>query len=70
MKKTKWSATLEKNNHKGGATQTIMQIAQVSLITPLAFRFVIKKIYVFKNIQQQDGFQPPSHKINAIIYIK
>ena len=37
---------------------------------PLAFNFVIQKIYVFKNIQQQDGFQPPLHKINAIIYIK
>ena len=35
-----------------------------------AFNFVLQKIYVFQNIQQQDGFQPPSHKIDALIYIK
>ena len=34
------------------------------------FNFVLQKIYVFQKSQQQDGFQPPSHKIDANIYIK
>ena len=35
-----------------------------------AFALLFKKKYVFQNIQQQDGFQPRSNKIDALIYIK
>ena len=34
------------------------------------FALLLKNIRLQRNIQQQDGFQPPSYKIDALIYIK
>ena len=35
-----------------------------------AFALLFKNIRLQKNIQQKDVFQPPSYKIDALIYIK
>ena len=58
-----------KNNHKERSTDCNTNGAGIS-DDFFTFNFLLKNVYVVQNTQQQDGFQPPSHKIDANIYIK
>ena len=66
---TKWSITLGKYDHIKIEAQTVISMTQESLINLHAFTLLFKNRYVLqKIIPQHDGFQPPSHKIDANIY--
>ena len=68
---TKWSVTLGKYNHIKKEAHTVISMIQESLTKLSCIHFVIQKIDMFsKIISQHDGFQPPSHKKDANIYIK
>ena len=66
----KMECNIGRNNHRGREIQTVnVNITRIfDNHTDSALLF--KNICLHKKIQQQDGFQPPSHKTNAIIYIK
>ena len=68
MKKTKWSETLEKQSQRKGKTDCNVNNTRIS-DNRMHSALLLKNICLHENIQQQDGFQAPSHKVNAIIYI-
>ena len=66
MKKTKWSVTLEKQSQRKEKTDCNVNSTKIS-DNSMHSALLFKDICLQENIHQQDGFQPPSHKINAII---
>ena len=67
---TKWSVTLGNYDYTKKEAQTVISMTQESL-AKLMHLLCYSKIDMFsKSIPQHDGFQPPSHKKGANIYIK
>ena len=67
---TKWSVTQGKYNHIKKEAQTVISTTHESLIKFSCIHFVIQKIDLFSKILPPDGFQPPSLKKDANLYIK
>ena len=67
---TKWSVTQGKYNHIKKEAQTVISTTQESLGKPSCIHFVIWNTYVLQKISSPDGFQPPSLKKDANLYIK
>ena len=67
---TKWSVTQGQYNHIKKEAQTIISTTQESLEKLSCIHFVIQNRYVLQNYSTPDGFQPPSLKKDANLYIK
>ena len=67
---TKWSVTQGKYNHIKKEAQTVISMTQESLGKLSCIHFVIQNRYVLQNYSPPDGFQPPSLKKYAYLYIK
>ena len=67
---TKWSVTQGKYNHIKKEAYTVISTTQESLEKLSCIHFVIQNRYVLKNYSPPDGFQPPSLKKDANLYIK
>ena len=66
---TKWSVTLGKYDHKKKEAQTVISMTHESQIN-LMHSLCYSKYMFSKIIPQHDGFQHPSSKKDANIYIK
>ena len=68
---TKRSVTQGKYNHIKKEAQTVISMTHESLTKLSCIHFVIpKNRYVLQNYSLPDGFQPPSLKKDAYLYIK
>ena len=68
---TKWSVTQGKYNHIKKEAQTVISTTHESLTKTFMHSLCYSKnIYVIQNYSPLDGFQPPSLKKDAYLYIK
>ena len=68
---TKWSVTQGKYNHIKKEAQTVISTTHESLTKTLMHSLCYSKNrYVLQNYSLPDGFQPPSLKKDAYLYIK
>ena len=68
---TEWNVTQGKYNHIKKEAQTAISTTHESLTKFSCIHFVIpKNRYVLQNYSPPDGFQPPSLKRHANLYIK
>ena len=67
---TKWNVTQGKYNHIKKEAQTVISMTQESLKKLSCIHFVIQKYICSPKIIPPDGFQPPSPKKDANLYIK
>ena len=67
---TKWSVTQGKYNHIKKETQTVISMTQESMTNLHAFTLLFKIDMFSKIIPPPDGFQPPSPKKDANLYMK
>ena len=68
---TKWSVTQGKYNHIKNEAQTVISMTHESLTKTLMHSLCyFKNRYVLQNYSPPDGFQLPSLKKDAYLYIK
>ena len=67
---TEWNVTQGKYNHIKKEAHIAISTTHESLTKTHAFTLLSKNIYVLQNYSPPDGFQPPSLKKDAYLYIK
>ena len=66
---TKWNVTQGKYNHIKKEAQTVISTTHESLTKLSCIHFHSQNRYVLQNYSPPDGFQPPSLKKDAYLYI-
>ena len=70
MKRKQNGVLHRKYDHVKKEAQTVISTTHESLVNLHAFTLVFKNRYVLQKLLPPDGFQPPSLKRHANLYIK